>query len=424
MKRKVRQSNFELLRIIAMLMIILHHFAGHGRVYDSVTQGGGKIVAALFFIGGSLGVNIFMLISSYFLIDTKFSLKRVLRIWFELFFYSVIFTVFGKIILKGTYNYEVWLRSFFPVTFNAAWFAVVYIFICFISPFMNRLIKCMDKKRYTAFISVLFISLVGMSVLTFSAPQRVLFNLGSWFVFMYFMAGYIKKFSIKILDNKFASMSVFIVSVASICTGLLLFKKLGADGSKFFQSRAYLPVNHESLFVFLASVSIFMFFKNINLGKNRVINFIAATAFDVYLIHDNNILRSHVWSKWVKTGTIDLTSWQDILIRGLVAAAAIYIVCSIIGRIRMICVERPIFSHLGRLEPFFKRIDSAFDFVDPESFDPDGSEHENRFSDDETSENTYIEPTETLVVDQPSDGDNEIVKPEDDQQSQTLLIHK
>ena len=386
MKKKVRQSNFELLRIISMLIIIIHHFVMHGGVYGAV-QGNGlcpRIVAALFFIGGALGVNIFMLISSYFLIDTKFSLKRVLRIWFEFFFYSVIFVLIGKFCMHETYDYATWLRSLLPVTFNAAWFAVVYIFICFISPFMNRLIKSLDKKSYTALITVLFISLVGMSVLTFASPQRILFNLGSWFIFMYFTAGYIKKFSIKLLDNRLVSMAVFVLSVAITCAFMILFNKLSAGGIKFFEARAGIPTNHEALFMFLAAVSLFMFFKNIDLGRNRVINFIAATAFGVYLIHDNGILRFRVWYKWVKTGTVDLSSGGGILLRGILAAISIYVVCSVIDRVRMICVEKPIFSHLGKLDPFFEKVDSAFNFAEP--FESETEEVENMSENEEAAE--------------------------------------
>ena len=386
MKKKVRQSNFELLRIISMLMIIFGHFIGHSGIYGNI-HGYGlgvRIVGTLFYIGGALGVNLFMLISSYFLIDTKFSLKRVLRIWFEFFFYNVIFVLIGKFCMHETYDYATWLRSLLPVTFNAAWFAVVYIFICFISPFMNRLIKSLNKKSYTALITVLFISLVGMSVLTFASPQRILFNLGSWFIFMYFTAGYIKRFSVKILDNKFVSMTVFVLSLAAECACLIIFMKLGRERSKFFEARANIPINHEFIFLFLSSVSLFMFFKNIDLGKNRVINFIAATAFGVYLIHDNGILRSRVWYKWVKTGTVDVSSGANILLRGILAAISIYVVCSVIDRVRMICVEKPIFSHLGKLDPFFEKVDSAFNFAEP--FESETEEVENMSEDEEAAE--------------------------------------
>lgn len=345
-----------------MLMIILHHFVTHGGIYNGVKGYGlyPRFAATLFYIGGALGVNIFMLISSYFLIDTKFSLKRTLRIWFELFFYSVVFILIGKFCMHEKYDYAAWLRAFFPVTFNAAWFVVVYIFICFISPFMNLLIKSLNKKSYAALMVVLFMSLVGVSVLTFVSPQRILFNLGTWFIFMYFTAGYIKRFSIKVLDNKIVSMAVFIVSAAATCALLILFRKLGSGGSKFFEARANLPFNHEFLFMFLAAVSIFMFFKNIDLGVNRVINFIAATAFGVYLIHDNNTLRPHIWSKWVKTGTLNLSSGGGILLKGLLTALIIYIVCSVIDRARMMLIERPIFSLLGKLDPYFEKFDSRF----------------------------------------------------------------
>lgn len=362
-----------------MFMIMFGHFIGHSGIYGNI-HGYGlyvRIVGTLFYIGGALGVNLFMLISSYFLIDTKFSLKRTLRIWFEVFFYNVIFILIGKFCLHGKYDYTTWLRAFFPITFNAAWFAVVYVFICFISPFLNYLIKSMSKKGYTVLIIVLFISLVGMSVLTFAAPQRVLFNLGSWFIFMYFTAGYIKRFSIKILDNRLVSMAGFVLTLAAECACLIIFMKLGREGSKFFETRANIPINHEFIFLFLSSVSLFMFFKNIDLGKNRVINYIAASAFGVYLIHDNGVLRSYVWTKWLKTGTVDISSGWNILLRGLLSAVIIYAVCSVIDRMRMILVEKPIFSLLGRHDPFFAKVDSAFNIWEPQSVTPENNEQKN-----------------------------------------------
>lgn len=54
-----------------------------------------------------------------------------------------------------------------------------------------------------------------------------------------------------------------------------------------------------------------------------------------------------------------------ILLRGILAAISIYVVCSVIDRVRMICVEKPIFSHLEKLDPFFEKVDSAFNFEEP-----------------------------------------------------------
>ena len=72
-----RQSNFELLRIISMILIIAHHYAIHGG-FELSKQ---AFSAQLFFLqvlsyGGKLGVNLFVLISGYFLVTSRCKLKK------------------------------------------------------------------------------------------------------------------------------------------------------------------------------------------------------------------------------------------------------------------------------------------------------------------------------------------------------------
>ncbi|KAA9302211.1 acyltransferase family protein [Aerococcus sanguinicola] len=75
-----RQTNIELLRIISIIMIIFHHFAVHGGFNWEATA----ITIPHFWynfivIGGKVGVNIFILISGYFLItkqDKLFDVKK------------------------------------------------------------------------------------------------------------------------------------------------------------------------------------------------------------------------------------------------------------------------------------------------------------------------------------------------------------
>lgn len=73
---RIRQSNIELLRIAAMLMIVGHHMAVHGiyhvtagenaySVYSMGTQLN-KAFTSLFAPGGEIGVAIFFMITGYF----------------------------------------------------------------------------------------------------------------------------------------------------------------------------------------------------------------------------------------------------------------------------------------------------------------------------------------------------------------------
>lgn len=81
---KKRESNFELLRIFAMFMIITHHYVVHGilslegKIDYSVWRMGAffnKIFSSVLWPGGGIGVALFFMITGYFSVDKEKSLK-------------------------------------------------------------------------------------------------------------------------------------------------------------------------------------------------------------------------------------------------------------------------------------------------------------------------------------------------------------
>ena len=61
-----RKSNFELLRVLSILLIVSYHYVFHGGLkFQGITVN--KIINDIFYMFGELGVNCFILISSYFL---------------------------------------------------------------------------------------------------------------------------------------------------------------------------------------------------------------------------------------------------------------------------------------------------------------------------------------------------------------------
>lgn len=88
-KRSNRNSNIEILRIISMVLIVAHHYAIHGFSMPNLPVIKNKVVVEFLFAGGKLGVNCFILISAYFLVNRKFSGKRLLKTTGAAWFYSV-----------------------------------------------------------------------------------------------------------------------------------------------------------------------------------------------------------------------------------------------------------------------------------------------------------------------------------------------
>ena len=85
--------NYELLRIIAMLMIVcLHYLSKGGALGDSKGELSATGYAAWMMEAFCLvAVNVYVLISGYFGVDsTTFTIRKPLKIWGQVWFYSVV----------------------------------------------------------------------------------------------------------------------------------------------------------------------------------------------------------------------------------------------------------------------------------------------------------------------------------------------
>lgn len=83
---KPRQSNLELMRLVAMLFIVAHHFAVHSGFFFRGTRiTGNMMFLQLLTILGKVGVNLFVMLSAWFLLDApKLRTSKVVRLWREL----------------------------------------------------------------------------------------------------------------------------------------------------------------------------------------------------------------------------------------------------------------------------------------------------------------------------------------------------
>ncbi len=84
---KVRQSNFELLRIVCMISILMFHIytqtdAGKLEIMDGISY----LFLVFVGYGGRLSCNCFVMIGAWFLCDLKFKPQRVVNLWLQVFF--------------------------------------------------------------------------------------------------------------------------------------------------------------------------------------------------------------------------------------------------------------------------------------------------------------------------------------------------
>lgn len=205
-KHRVRKSNIELLRIMSMLLIISFHYVyKSGYVFESLTIN--SFIVKAFYMFGELGVNLFVLITGYFMINGKFSFKRLIRLVLEVEFCNILVMIIANIlgILKYKSIKSIVVGLFFPIISNSYWFVTAYILLYCFSPFLNILLKNMNQKIYIKFlvVGILIYSVIPtfFGLLYNSTEETLYYSRFIWFLIIYSIGAYINMYQINVLKK-------------------------------------------------------------------------------------------------------------------------------------------------------------------------------------------------------------------------------
>ena len=170
-----RKSNFELLRIAAMLLIIGSHLASHGiqhvlggaETYHIWMEGSNlnRGFVALLTPGGTVGAALFFMITGYFRVN-KEEIK-VVGIILESLFYGMLIVLFTLIIIiwdlpvpglemKEMVSFSI-MAVLNPASSGIWWFISAYLLLLFLLPVINKLLLSLNKKKYLFFIGAFWV---------------------------------------------------------------------------------------------------------------------------------------------------------------------------------------------------------------------------------------------------------------------------
>ena len=91
-----RHAGFELLRILSMMMIVLMHGIGHGGLGTTAAPGTFPyFIYWLLFMLGRVSTNCFVMLTGYFMWQSKTKVSRLFRIEMQVLFYSLLTFVIG-----------------------------------------------------------------------------------------------------------------------------------------------------------------------------------------------------------------------------------------------------------------------------------------------------------------------------------------
>ncbi len=321
-QNEIRESNFELLRIFCMILIVMFHYASYSGFNFSNDITLNKLIILFLSLGGKIGVNVFVLITGYFMGDKEFKIKKVINLVLQVFTYTFIFLIinicFSKVSLTQV------IKSLLPVTYSHYWFITTYIVLYLLSPYINIFIKNASRKELRNLIIILVT--IESIIKTFLASEIDGSEL-IWFITLYLIGTYIKKYykkqtySIKIDFLGFFSTYIIIMISAivldKLCAKITLF-----EGRQLFFAQM------TSTIALANSIFMFLLFKNINIGKNKIINTIASTVLGIYIIHENNFMRDIIWKNIFKGGEYQNSPW--LIINAIIAIMSVFIISSLI----------------------------------------------------------------------------------------------
>ena len=318
-----RDSNIELLRLVCMLFILLHHSLDLGLCisgYQGMATPMGVVLNSFFIVA----VNCFVLISGYFGIKTK--CKGLIHLYIMCAFYSVIPTLFS-FYEAGQFVWRDFFYSFLVFSHSKWWFIECYILLFFFAPMLNA-IKSVSKRRY-------IIILLLWSVITFYFGYLWKSSLNSTgyntinFMFLYLIGQFIALYMPNLKMYRIKLILLYIINSLIIAGIGIVILKVKID----LEWISLLSVPYNSPFVVLGAVLLFMIFRTFSF-QSKSINWLASSALAIYLLHCNAVVREYLWPFIAHLQEIVNNGWLLSLYL-VFLALTIMMACILIDKLRM-----------------------------------------------------------------------------------------
>ncbi|WP_022765761.1 acyltransferase [Butyrivibrio sp. XPD2006] len=351
---KKREPNFELLRVIAMLMIITLHYNTHSDalLHLGVPASAVNIFANIMEAFVITGVNVYVLLSGFFLSKGKVKMSRIITLICQVYFYTLIISiVMAAVGASSGVKYDSLYKAveyIFPISSEHYWFVTAYIIMYVLAPVMNAAVERLTRKQMKTVIFMLLTCFCFVkSVVPVLFPTDHFGYDYGWFICLYLIAAYVRKYNVVLFYNARNSALVFLISCAVIATMSisLYYINFNWGGFAHFQE---VPFNLNFFFTLTGSLGLFSFFRFFRMRENRaadVVRFLGPLTFGVYLLHMHVEIRDR-WVEWmehligeVPMYSVPLFAWHAIRSIVIVFLAGIFVDW----------IRKMIFDYVGRV---------------------------------------------------------------------------
>lgn len=318
-KKTMRDSGLELLRFIAIILIVLHHacISGGLEIFQSSFNPVNHAVVSALGIWGMFGVDIFFLISFWFMLEKKFSfrIESWIRLVIEVIILALIAYAVAIVFFHDAFSAGTTLKTMLSPVLNTYWFITVYLIVFLFMPFFRVVYERLSNGGIITLFCIAFIAIPAYRGGYGMAPISSL----DYAFFMVSAAMLVKRFEEKI--KTYALVGAIVCILASIL-GIYAGLNMGKGQGMLYE----LCVNRFSPFQSLGAIFVFVLYKNRVSFKSKAVNFLAKGVLGVYILHASPSIAQHIW--------IDLFRITDAFKQGpafalklIVATFAVVIVC-------------------------------------------------------------------------------------------------
>ncbi|MCM1237357.1 MAG: acyltransferase [Ruminococcus flavefaciens] len=304
---KERMANLELLRIVAMLLIVILHFLGKGGFLTPLTE---PSLSRMGYVAWGMealaigSLNVYMLLSGYFLIQSAFRVKRLLQLLLQVLFYSIIIGViaaaFGYLPDEGFSIYYL-ATLCLPISTSHYWFMTAYFFMYLFMPLLAQGARRLTKKQFQ---TVLVLLLISVCVIKSVVPIKLSADMQGydciWYMCVFLLAAYIRLYGIPFFKNAGRSVFVYLASGAGIFAFALVLRFMYLRTGKL-SNMLTVSYNYNHILTLLASIAFFCLFCHIKIRQGACSRFICRIApytLGVYLWHEHVAIR-YEWQEWL-----------------------------------------------------------------------------------------------------------------------------
>ena len=215
-----------------------------------------------------------------------------------------------------------------------------------VSPFLNVLLNNLSRKSHFQLITILFFT---SSILPCFTKELVFNNNKGFsllnFILLYIIGAYLRKYPIeksylfsKLTSNSRKILFIFIYFSLAFLNLLIFYFQipLAETTNPLLNEIASIIDNmhiaYNNPILILQAIFFFLYFGELKI-YSKIINFISIRTLDIYLIHDNYLLRGTIYQPillFLKNAKLDFKA----IFMFFLVSIAIFITCFIIGLIR------------------------------------------------------------------------------------------